>query len=285
MLTTQPIGIFDSGYGGLTVMKEIVKKLPQYDYIYLGDNARAPYGNRSFETVYRYTLQCVEWFFQQGCPLVILACNTASAKALRTIQQNDLEKLAPQNRVLGVIRPTTEIIGKFTQSRKIGILATNGTVQSGSYLIEIEKFFPDLTAYQEACPMWVPIVENNEHLKPGADYFVQQHVQHIMAVDKNIDTLLLACTHYPLLRDKILQFLPAGITVVSQGEIVAASLNDYLNRHRELENRCSKNGRRVFYTTDSIEDFDNHASIFFGEPVRSNHVDLDSSIPVEDHIY
>lgn len=285
MLTTQPIGIFDSGYGGLTVMKEIVKKLPQYDYIYLGDNARAPYGNRSFETVYRYTLQCVEWFFQQGCPLVILACNTASAKALRTIQQNDMERLGPQNRVLGVIRPTTEIIGKFTKSRKIGILATNGTVQSGSYLIEIEKFFPDITVSQEACPMWVPIVENNEHQQSGADYFVKQHVQRIMTAGKDIDTLLLACTHYPLLRDKILQFLPAGVTLVSQGEIVAASLDDYLKRHIELETRCSKNGQRIFCTTDSTEDFDNHASIFFGEPVSSNHVDLDNCIPVADHIY
>lgn len=281
----QPIGIFDSGYGGLTVMKEIVKKLPQYDYIYLGDNARAPYGNRSFETVYRYTLQCVEWFFEQGCPLVILACNTASAKALRTIQQNDLQKLSPENRVLGVIRPTTEIIGHFTKSRRIGILATNGTVQSGSYLIEIEKFFPDITVYQEACPMWVPIVENNEHTQAGADYFVKKHVQQIMSADKNIDTLLLACTHYPLLRDKILQFLPEGITVVSQGEIVAASLNDYLKRHPELESRCSKSERRIFYTTDSTEDFDNHASIFFGAPVSSHHVDLDSSIAVADHIY
>jgi glutamate racemase len=285
MLTTQPIGIFDSGYGGLTVMKEIVKKLPQYDYIYLGDNARAPYGNRSFETVYRYTLQCVEWFFQQGCPLVILACNTASAKALRTIQQNDMERLGAQNRVLGVIRPTTEIIGKFTKSRNIGILATHGTVQSGSYLIEIKKFFPDITVSQEACPMWVPIVENNEHQQPGADYFVKQHVQHIMTSGKDIDTLLLACTHYPLLREKILQFLPAGVTLVSQGEIVAASLDDYLKRHTELETRCSKNGQRIFYTTDSTEDFDNHASIFFGEPVRSNHMDLDSSNLVVDHIY
>jgi glutamate racemase len=285
MVTTQPIGIFDSGYGGLTVMKEIVKKLPMYDYIYLGDNARAPYGNRSFETVYRYTLQCVEWFFEQGCPLVILACNTASAKALRTIQQHDLARLDPDNRVLGVIRPTTEIISQFTQSRKIGILATHGTVQSGSYLIEIEKFFPDIAVYQEACPMWVPIVENNEHMQPGADYFVQKHIHHVMGNDRDIDTLLLACTHYPLLREKIQQFLPAGITVVSQGEIVASSLEDYLKRHPELETRCSKHGNRFFNTTDSTEDFDNHASIFFGEPVRSNHVDLDNSIQVVNHIY
>jgi glutamate racemase len=186
---------------------------------------------------------------------------------------------------LGVIRPTTEIIGNFTKSRKIGILATNGTVQSGSYLIEIEKFFPDIAVYQEACPMWVPIVENNEYTQPGADYFVKKHVQRIMSANKDIDTLLLACTHYPLLRDKIAQFLPAGITVVSQGEIVAASLNDYLHRHAALESRCSKSGQRTFYTTDSTEDFDNHASIFFGEPVHSNHVDLDNSIPVVNHIY
>jgi glutamate racemase len=281
----QPIGIFDSGYGGLTVMKEIVKKLPQYDYIYLGDNARAPYGNRSFETVYRYTLQCVEWFFEQGCPLVILACNTASAKALRTIQQHDLARINPENRVLGVIRPTTEIIGNFTRSRNIGILATNGTVQSGSYLIEIEKFFPDITVHQEACPMWVPIVENNEHQQPGADYFVKKHVDHIMKASAGIDTLLLACTHYPLLRDKIRQFLPEGVTLVSQGEIVAISLGDYLQRHTQLESRCSKGGERIFYTTDSTEDFDNHASIFFGEPVRSHHMDLDNSIQLADHIY
>jgi glutamate racemase len=255
-------------------MKEIVKKLPQYDYVYLGDNARAPYGNRSFETVYRYTLQCVEWFFEQGCPLVILACNTASAKALRTIQQNDLPKMNPQNRVLGVIRPTTEIIGEFTKTRNIGILATNGTVQSGSYLIEIEKFFPDITVHQEACPMWVPIVENNEHQGPGADYFVQKHVKHIMEADGDIDTLLLACTHYPLLRNKIAQYLPAGVSIVSQGEIVANSLAGYLQRHSELEARCTQHGQRIFYTTDSTEDFDNHASIFFGQPVYSKHVDL-----------
>jgi glutamate racemase len=276
MPVTNPIGIFDSGYGGLTVMKEIVKQLPQYDYMYLGDNARAPYGNRSFDTVYRYTLQCVEWFFQQGCPLVILACNTASAKALRTIQQNDLPRLYPGKRVLGVIRPTTEIIGRYTKTRNIGILATAGTVQSGSYLIEIEKFFPDIQVFQEACPMWVPIVENNEHTQPGADYFVKKHVQGLMARNGAIDTLLLACTHYPLLRDKIMQFLPAGVTLVSQGEIVAASLVNYLQRHPEIEEQCSTNGRRVFYTTDSTEDFDNHASIFFGEPVQSKKSEVGS---------
>lgn len=274
MHTSQPIGIFDSGYGGLTVMKEILSKLPQYDYVYLGDNARAPYGNRSFETVYRYTLQCVEWFFEQGCPLVILACNTASAKALRTIQQHDLQRLNPHNRVLGVIRPTTEIIGQFTHTNKIGILATTGTVQSGSYTIEIEKFYPQIEVSQEACPIWVPLIENNEHNSPGADYFVQKHLQNIVAKEKDIDVLLLACTHYPLLLNKIQQFLPAGITVLSQGEIVAKSLVDYLQRHPEIEQRCSRHGERTFYTTDAVEDFDNHASIFFGQPLKSRHLAL-----------
>jgi glutamate racemase len=274
MLTSQSIGIFDSGYGGLTVMKEILKKLPQYDYIYLGDNARAPYGNRSFDTVYRYTLQCVEWFFEQGCPLVILACNTASAKALRTIQQNDLQRLNPANRVLGVIRPTTEIIGQFTHSNKVGILATTGTVQSGSYSIEIEKFYPQIEVSQEACPMWVPLIENNEHTGPGADYFVQKHLENILAKEKDIDVLLLACTHYPLLWNKIQQYLPAGITLLSQGEIVANSMVDYLERHPEIAQRCSQGGQRAFYTTDSADDFDNHASIFFGQPLQSRHLAL-----------
>jgi glutamate racemase len=274
MPNMQPIGLFDSGYGGLTVMKDILQKLPQYDYIYLGDNARAPYGSRSFETVYRYTLECVQWFFEQDCPLVILACNTASAKALRTIQQKDLPTLYPGKRVLGVIRPTTEIVGQYTQTKKVGILATNGTVQSGSYPIEINKFYPDITVYQEACPMWVPIVENNEYQHPGADYFVEKHIRNMMLQNRDIDTLLLACTHYPLLRDKIVQYLPAGITLLSQGEIVANSLMDYLQRHPELENLCSKNGERVFYTTDSTEDFDNHATMFFGRQVVSRHVDL-----------
>lgn len=274
MATSQPIGIFDSGYGGLTVMKEILRKLPQYDYLYLGDNARAPYGNRSFETVYRYTLQCVEWFFEQGCPLVILACNTASAKALRTIQQNDLQKLNPNNRVLGVIRPTTEKIGEFTKTNKIGILATAGTVQSGSYTIEIEKFYPQVSVLQEACPIWVPLVENNEHNSPGADYFVKKHLDNILGKEQGIDVLLLACTHYPLLLNKIQQFLPAGITVLSQGEIVADSLVNYLQRHPEIEHRCSKHGSRTFYTTDSAKDFDNHASIFFGQPLQSKHLAL-----------
>ncbi|HNC39544.1 MAG TPA: glutamate racemase, partial [Chitinophagaceae bacterium] len=199
MSTSNPIGVFDSGFGGLTVLKEVVSKLPQYDYIYLGDNARAPYGNRSFDTVYQYTLQCVKWFFEKGCKLVILACNTASAKALRTIQQNDLPKLAPDSRVLGVIRPTAEIIGNFSETKSVGILATNGTVASESYPMEIAKFFPELKVHQEACPMWVPLAENNEHQSDGADYFVKKHIQNIFEKDESIDVVLLGCTHYPLL--------------------------------------------------------------------------------------
>jgi len=269
-----PIGVFDSGYGGLTVLREFVDRLPQYDYLYLGDNARAPYGTRSFETVYRYTLQCVKWLLQQNCPLIILACNTASAKALRSIQQNDLQGLDPNARVLGVIRPTTEIIGKYTSTNSIGILATRGTVQSQSYLIEIEKFFPGVKIEQEACPMWVPLVENNEHQSPGADYFIQKHTRSILSRDKDIDTLLLACTHYPLLKEKIASQLPKNVRLVSQGEIVAVSLKDYLHRHPEIETKISKQGGTTFYTTDSTEDFDNKATIFFGGRVESRHVDL-----------
>lgn len=269
-----PIGVFDSGYGGLTVLKEIIAKLPRYDYVYLGDNARAPYGNRSFDTVYQYTLQCVKWFFEQGCPLVILACNTASAKALRTIQQNDLPRLAPDRRVLGVIRPTTEIIGHLTESKSIGVLATTGTVASNSYAIEIGKFFPELTVTQEACPLWVPLVENNEHLGNGADYFVKKHLKNVFDKAPDIDVILLACTHYPLMRSKILEYLPIDVKLLSQGEIVAESLVDYLQRHPEMEKRCSQNEDRQFYTTDSTRDFDNHATLFFGSSVRSRHVDL-----------
>ncbi len=274
MQKASPIGVFDSGYGGLTVLKEIINKLPQYDYIYLGDNARAPYGNRSFETVYHYTLQCVQWFFEQGCSLVILACNTASAKALRTIQQKDLPVIAPNKKVLGVIRPTTEIIGNFSETKAVGILATNGTVASDSYPVEIAKFFPALRVYQEACPMWVPLIENNEHKNPGADYFVKNNLKSIFEKGQDIDVLMLACTHYPLLKEKIQEYLPIGVKLLSQGAIVAESLEDYLNRHSEIEKKCSKNGRRTFITTDSAEDFDNHASIFFGETVKSEHIDL-----------
>lgn len=270
----QPIGIFDSGYGGLTVMKEIVQDLPEYDYLYLGDNARSPYGTRSFDTVYRYTWQCVQWFFSMGCPLVVLACNTASAKALRTIQQQDLPKTFPDKRVLGVIRPTTEIIGSYSNTGSVGILATKGTVESGSYLLEIEKFFPGVAVYQEACPMWVPLVENNETEGEGVDYFVRKHLNHLFEKSGSIDTVLLACTHYPLLLHSIQKNLPPSVNVVSQGKLVARSLEDYLERHPEIREKCSAGGQRIFYTTDSTAEFDQKATLFYGTSVRSHHLDL-----------
>jgi glutamate racemase len=271
---SHPIGVFDSGYGGLTVLKELVARLPQYDYIYFGDNARAPYGTRSFEAVYQYTLQCVEWLFHSGCPLVILACNTASAKALRTIQQKDLPRIAPDNRVLGVIRPTTEVVGNFTQTGKIGLLATRGTVQSDSYPIEIGKFFPEIEVYQQACPLWVPLIENNEHTKPGADYFVREYMDLLLRQSPDVDTVLLACTHYPLLEEKIRQYLPANCRLISQGDIVAGSLVDYLQRHPEMESRLSRSSQLRFFTTDSTEDFDSHASVFYGQDLQSEHIAL-----------
>jgi glutamate racemase len=271
----QPIGVFDSGYGGLTILREIVRKLPEYDYLYLGDNARTPYGNRSFETVYQYTLECVRHLFARGCRLVILACNTASAKALRNIQQLDLPGMTdmgsdgPDRRVLGVIRPTTEVIGNYSRTGHVGILATRGTVTSESYVVEIEKFFPELNVFQEACPMWVPLVENGEFDSPGADYFVNQHINRLLAKSPDIDTLLLACTHYPLLINKIRQAAPAGMAIVSQGELVADSLADYLQRHPAIDQQCSTHGERTFLTTDSTADFDRQAAIFYGEAVRS----------------
>lgn len=269
-----PIGIFDSGYGGLTVLKEIVAELPDYDYIYLGDNARAPYGNRSFDTIHAYTLECVQQLFNMGCPLVILACNTASAKALRTIQQKDLPNIAPDNRVLGVIRPTTEMVGTITQTGEVGILATNGTVNSESYPIEIHKFFPHVKTYQLACPMWVPLIENDEHESEGADYFVKEYLGKILSLSSDIDTLVLGCTHYPLLMKKIKQFLPGGVTVLSQGKIVAHSLKDYLKRHPEMESRLHKGQHRTFYTTDDPAIFDKMAEIFFGKSVTSRKLEL-----------
>ena len=269
----QPIGIFDSGYGGLTVFRSIIEQLPEYDYIYLGDNARAPYGNRSFNTIHQYTWECVQWFFDQGCPLVILACNTASAKALRTIQQVDLKNADPSKRVLGVIRPTAEVIGDYTKTKEIGVLGTTGTVNSGSYLLEIEKFFPDIKVYQQACPLWVPLIENGEYDKPGSDYFVKLYLDQVMAQSPQIDTILLACTHYPLIQQKIEANLPAHVKVVSQGDIVAGSLVDYLQRHPEIETRLSKNGINKFYTTtDDTADFDHHASLFFSAPVKSTFI-------------
>ena len=269
-----PIGVFDSGYGGLTVLKEITAALPQYDYIYMGDNARAPYGPRDFETVYEYTLQCVKWFFSQGCPLVVLACNTASAKALRSIQQNDLPKIDPSKRVLGVIRPTAEVIGKYSKTGHVAVMGTTGTVQSQSYLIEIGKFYPEIKVSQEACPIWVPLVETNEHRSPGADYFVKKHIGNLLQQDNSIDTILLACTHYPLLLEKILKYVPKEIAVISQGEIVAESLKDYLERHPEIAERCSKNGSQRFYTTGDTADFNNHASLFFLKDVIAEKIKL-----------
>jgi glutamate racemase len=269
-----PIGVFDSGYGGLTVLKEIKYRLPEYDFIYLGDNARTPYGTRSFETVYEYTLECVKWLFSKGCPLIILACNTASAKALRTIQQKYLPGYDAEKRVLGVIRPTAEIIGDYSATKKIGVLGTKGTVRSDSYPIEIKKFFPQAEIFQHACPMWVPLVENNEYHSDGADYFIQKDLDILLNTDSQIDTVLLACTHYPLLLEKIKNYLPVTCKVISQGKIVADSLADYLERHREIKEKCSKTGQLQFYTTDSATDFDQHSQIFFGTKVNSQHVDL-----------
>lgn len=271
------IGIFDSGYGGLTVMREIVSLLPGYDYLYLGDNARAPYGHRSFETVYHYTLEAVEWFFERGCPLVILACNTASAKALRNIQQLDLPRIDPSRRVLGVIRPTAEVIGNHTATGNIGVLGTTGTVASESYVKEIHNFFPEIRVYQQACPMWVPLVENREHLSPGADFFVRDCLEKLLSQSSAIDAVLLACTHFPLLEEKIGRFLPEGVRIVSQGGIVARSLADYLVRHPEMDHRLNRSvteGRRSFHTTDDTALFDAQASMFYGTPVFSEPANL-----------
>lgn len=270
----KPIGVFDSGFGGLTVLKEIVSEMPQYDYLYLGDNARAPYGSRSFETVYEYTLECVNHLFAMGCELVVLACNTASAKALRTIQQKDLPKIDPAKRVLGVIRPTTEIIGNYSKTGNVGVLGTAGTVSSGSYLVEIEKFFPNLKVYQEACPMWVPLIENNEYNNEGADYFIKKHVTNLMQQEPKIDAIILGCTHYPLIIDKIKKYLPADVQLLSQGTIVAQGLKDYLQRHPEMEKKCSKSQSVSFYTTDLPETFDKAATLFYGKEVRSKHLAL-----------
>ncbi|MFA6151923.1 MAG: glutamate racemase [Chitinophagaceae bacterium] len=271
---SQPIGIFDSGFGGLTVFRSIVQKLPQYDFIYLGDNARSPYGNRSFETVYEYTLQCVQWFFDQGCPLVILACNTASAKALRSIQQNDLHHIDSKKRVLGVIRPTAEIIGNFSTSKSVGILGTKGTVLSQSYPIEIKHFFPELKVSQQACPMWVSFIEDGEQNTKGAEYFIEKNIQELLAQDTDIDTVLLACTHYPIIENQIRKFLPSHIKILSQGDIVAESLQKYLQRHEEMDSRISKKSEILFFTTDDTENFDKQGSLFFGAPIKSNFADV-----------
>ena len=264
-----PIGVFDSGYGGLTILDKIRKQMPTYDYIYLGDNARTPYGPRSFEIVYEFTLQAVKKLFELGCPLIILACNTASAKALRTIQQVNLPSIDPTRRVLGVIRPTAECIGTLTQSRHVGILATSGTIKSQSYILEIKKLFPDISIMGEACPMWVPLVENNEYQSEGADYFVQKHINNLLEKDPLIDTFILGCTHYPLLIDKIKRFTPPHIQIVAQGEYVAHSLQDYLQRHPEMDNRCTKSGTCHFLTTESSVKFQESASIFLQDETIS----------------
>ena len=273
-MNNSPIGVFDSGYGGLTVLRELVKTLPGYDFLYLGDNARTPYGTRSFEVVYEYTLQSVKYLFNQNCPLVIIACNTASAKALRNIQQLDLPKIAPDRRVLGVIRPSVEKVAEITVNGHVGVLGTVGTVVSESYPIELEKWSGGrvVSTVQEACPMWVPIVENNEIGTEGADYFIRKNIQNILQKDKDLDTLVLGCTHYPLLIDTIQKYVPENIKILQQGKITAEKLLEYLNRHPEIENKLSKNGSLIFQTTESAENFEGKAALFMGRKVDAEHV-------------
>jgi glutamate racemase len=269
-----PIGVFDSGYGGLTILNELQTQLPQYDYLYLGDNARAPYGTRSFDVVYEFTLQAVQELFDRGCHLVILACNTASAKALRTIQQKDLPRIAPDRRVLGVIRPSSEMIGTVTRTNSIGVLATQGTVLSNSYAIEIGKFYPECRVHQHACPLWVPLIENNEHETPAGRTFIQKDVEELLAMDPDIDTIVLGCTHYPILKKFIESIVPKGVQIIAQGKIVAFSLEDYLKRHPEMDSRCSKNGKTHFLTSENPKEFDKNASSYLHFPITSEHVSL-----------
>lgn len=269
-----PIGVFDSGYGGLTILDAIRKKLPQYDYLYLGDNARAPYGPRSFNIVYRFTLEAVKYLFDQGCHLVILACNTASAKALRNIQQNDLPNIDPTKRVLGVIRPTVEKIGEISHTGNIGILGTTGTIQSKSYDIEIEKIHPTFKVFSQSCPLWVPLVENLEAHGDGADYFVHKYINELLQQSNDIDSIILGCTHYPILIDKIRKYTPDYINIVEQGTIIADSLADYLNRHPEMDIKCSKNGSCSYLTTEDADKFNSLASIFLNENIDSKHINL-----------
>ena len=275
------IGIFDSGYGGLTILNHIRQRLPQYDYLYLGDNARAPYGTRSFDVIYEYTLQAVNYLYRQGCDLIILACNTASAKALRTIQQNDIDP--NKLRVLGVIRPTVEVVPARTRTNHIGVLATPGTVASESYVIELQKQNPDLVITQQACPMWVPLIESGEHLHEGADYFVEKYLTELLERDPLIDTIILGCTHYPLLQEKIENFLNQNskfniqnYTIISQGEIVAESLADYLERHPDIAQRAilGSTGSCTFLTTESATKFSDSASLFLEETIRAQHIEL-----------
>jgi glutamate racemase len=270
-----PIGVFDSGYGGLTILHGIRQLLPQYDYLFLGDNARAPYGPRSFDVVYEFTRQAVRKLFEMGCHLVILGCNTASAKALRTIQQNDLPHWDPQRRILGVIRPTAEVIGQLTKNRHVGLLATEGTVRSGSYELEIRKFWPDIRVTGVACPFWVPLVEYNEADSPGADYFVKKRIDELLAKDDAIDTIILGCTHYPILLPKILKYTRPGIRIVPQGEYVANSLQDYFARHPEMELKCTKGASCHYLTTENPERFKEGAQIFLHEQAKVEHIDLE----------
>ena len=269
-----PIGIFDSGYGGLTILHGIRQLLPQYDFLYLGDNARAPYGPRSFDVVYEFTRQAVVRLFEMGCHLVILGCNTASAKALRTIQQNDLPKLDSSRRVLGIIRPTAEVIGQLTTSRHVGVLATEGTIKSESYTLEIQKLYPDIVVSGVACPFWVPLVEYNEAYSPGADYFVKKRIDQLMLLDPNIDAIILGCTHYPLLMPKIVKYVNPGIRIVPQGEYVAESLKDYFLRHPEMEEKCTKNGMVHYLTTENPDKFKESAQIFLHEDVEVKNIIL-----------
>lgn len=269
-----PIGVFDSGYGGLTILHGIRQRLPEYDFMYFGDNARAPYGSRSFEVVYQFTRQAVLKLFSMGCQLVILGCNTASAKALRSIQQRDLPQWDENRRVLGIIRPTAEVIGQLTTSRHVGLLATPGTILSGSYEMEIAKLFPDIKLSGVGCPLWASIVEANEADSPGADYFVKKRIDMLMRKDPEIDAVILGCTHYPLLMSSIVKHVPTGVRIIPQGEYVANSLRDYLNRHTAMDERLTKNGTCQYFTTESEDKFEETAQIFLHEKVNVKHVDL-----------
>ena len=273
--TPGPIGVFDSGYGGLTILDKIREVLPEYDYIYLGDNARAPYGTRSFEVVYEFTRQAVNKLFDMGCHLVILACNTASAKALRSIQMNDLPQIDPARRVLGVIRPTVECIGEISKNQHIGVLATAGTIKSESYPLEIHKLFPEIQVSGTACPMWVSLVENNESQDEGADYFIRKYIDQLLSKDPQIDTVILGCTHFPILLPKIRQYIPDHISVIAQGAYVAESLKDYLKRHPEMDAKCTKNGNCQFYTTEAEEKFSESASTFLKQQISVKHITLE----------
>ena len=276
--TPGPIGVFDSGYGGLTILDKIREVLPEYDYIYLGDNARAPYGTRSFEVVYEFTRQAVNKLFDMGCHLVILACNTASAKALRSIQMNDLPGIDPARRVLGVIRPTVECVGEISKNQHIGVLATAGTIKSESYPLEIHKLFPEIQVSGTACPMWVSLVENNESQDEGADYFIRKYINQLLSKDPQIDTVILGCTHFPILLPKIRQYIPEHISVIAQGEYVAESLKDYLKRHPEMDAKCTKNGNCQFYTTEAEEKFSESASTFLKQQISVKRITLELNL-------